>query len=118
MTFLCPLFFLSGPLSPSPSPDPLCNFPSKTANPLECRARPIIIADEYVCPQHLLKKPHAPKVESGKGRSGVVPDWHTEPHTKYTVEPDGGTLLVIADLLLCVCACVRVGVSQITQVEG
>lgn len=27
----------------------------------------------------------------------------TEPHTKYTVEPDGGNLLVIVDLLVCVC---------------
>ena len=29
-------------------------------------------------------------------------DWHTETQTKYTVEPDGGNLLVIVDLLVCV----------------
>ena len=48
---------------------------------------------------HLLKKSHKPKVESGNGRTG----WRTEPNSKYTVEPDGGNLLVIVDLPVCVC---------------
>lgn len=60
------------------------------------------------CVHSICRRSHKLKVESGKGRSGVVLDWLTKPHTKYTVEPDGGNLLVIVDLLVCVSVSVSV----------